>query len=146
MRWTRGFAPAASGPGTRKASKRAAGSFSITWISSCTSFTHARVSTTSSTNSGVMPVAKTWPIEGYLIDRLSAAIGNAGFAAPGDVRIEIEVPRDPSHGDWASNVALTLAKTARRPPREVAQALAAAIDVDPGVLAAVEVAGAGFLN
>lgn len=93
-----------------------------------------------------MPVAKTWPIEGYLIDRLSAAIGKAGFAAPGDVRIEIEVPRDPSHGDWASNVALTLAKTARRPPREVAQALAAAIDVDPGVLAAVEVAGAGFLN
>jgi len=93
-----------------------------------------------------MPVAKSWPIEAYLVDRLSAAIGKAGFAAPGDVRIEIEVPRDPSHGDWASNVALMLAKTARRPPREVAQALASAIDVDPGVLAKVEIAGAGFIN
>ena len=93
-----------------------------------------------------MPHEKTWPIEGYLIDRLDAAIRKTGYSAQGDVRIEIEVPRDPSHGDWASNVALTLAKTLRRPPREVAQALVAALEVDADVLSGVEVAGAGFIN
>jgi arginyl-tRNA synthetase len=89
---------------------------------------------------------KTWPIEGYLVDRLLAAIGKAGFQVPDGVAVELEVPREAGRGDWASNVALALAKTARRPPREVAQALLDALDVEPGVLAAVEVAGAGFLN
>jgi arginyl-tRNA synthetase len=93
-----------------------------------------------------MPAVKSWPIEGYLIDRLHAAIGKAGLVLPEGVALEVEVPREAGHGDWASNVALALAKSARRPPREVAKALAAALDVDPDVVASVEPAGAGFLN
>ncbi len=89
---------------------------------------------------------KTWPIEGYLVDRLRAAIGKAGFQVPDGVAVEVEVPREAGRGDWASNVALALAKTARRPPRDVAQTLLDALEVEPGVLASVEVAGAGFLN
>lgn len=93
-----------------------------------------------------MSVANSWPIERYLGDRLSAAIERAGYTMPVGARVELEVPRDPGHGDWATAVALTLAKAARRPPREVAQALVGALTVDPGVLDAVELAGPGFIN
>jgi arginyl-tRNA synthetase len=93
-----------------------------------------------------MPSVKSWPIEGYLVDRLRAAMAKAGFELPDGVAVEVEVPREAGHGDWASNVALAVAKTARRPPREVARSLADALEMEPGVLASVEVAGAGFLN
>ena len=93
-----------------------------------------------------MPAVKLWPIEGYLTERLKSAIGGAGLTLPEGVAIEVEVPREAGHGDWASNVALALAKSARRPPREVAKSLVEALDVDPAVVASVEIAGAGFLN
>ena len=88
----------------------------------------------------------SWPIEAYLTERLAEAVGKAGFALPEGAAAEVEVPREESHGDWASAVALSLAKHARRPPREVANAIVAALDVEPGVLDAVELAGPGFIN
>ena len=93
-----------------------------------------------------MPTEKPWPIEAYLADRLEEAIARAGFALPEGARVDVEVPREPEHGDWATPVALTLAKTARRPPREVAEALRRAFTIEPGVVGGVEIAGAGFLN
>ena len=93
-----------------------------------------------------MPLANSWPIEAYLVDRLEAAVAASGQTLPSGVRIEVEVPRDPTHGDWSSNLALTVARSARRPPRETAQALIAALDLDPEVIAGVEIAGAGFIN
>jgi arginyl-tRNA synthetase len=89
---------------------------------------------------------KSWPIEAYLTERLSAAIGKAGLALPEGQAVDVEVPREESHGDWATAVALSLAKSARRPPREVANAIVAALDVEPGVLDKVELAGPGFIN
>jgi arginyl-tRNA synthetase len=56
-----------------------------------------------------------------------------------------ERPKDPDHGDWASTVALRLAKPARRSPRDIADVVADTIDLPAGV-EAVEVAGPGFLN
>jgi arginyl-tRNA synthetase len=93
-----------------------------------------------------MLLVKTWPIEAYLVDRVEDAVSRTGLTPPGGARVEIEVPRDPDHGDWSTNVALTLAKTAKRPPRDVAKALVDALEMDPGVIAAVEIAGAGFIN
>ncbi|HEX7078657.1 MAG TPA: arginine--tRNA ligase [Candidatus Eisenbacteria bacterium] len=93
-----------------------------------------------------MPIAKSWPIEGYLTSRLRAAVERAGFALPEGLAVDVEVPREPGHGDWASAVALPLAKAARRPPREVATAIVAALEVDPAVLERVELAGPGFIN
>ncbi len=61
------------------------------------------------------------------------------------VPVQLERPSDPSHGDYATNVALRLAGQARRPPREVAEELARAIAGLDGV-DRVEVAGPGFLN
>jgi arginyl-tRNA synthetase len=93
-----------------------------------------------------MPTEKPWPIEAYLAERLEEAIARAGLKLPEGARAEVEVPREPDHGDWATPVALTLAKAARRPPREVAEALRKAFEIEPDVVGSVEIAGAGFLN
>jgi arginyl-tRNA synthetase len=62
---------------------------------------------------------------------------------PGEV--VIERPKNPEHGDYATNIALRLAKPAGRPPREVAELLAEELRAQPGI-ARVDVAGPGFLN
>ena len=54
-------------------------------------------------------------------------------------------PRDENHGDIASNAAMILAKSLRRPPRDIAAALAGALGNDEGI-AAASMAGAGFVN
>src|SRR5262249_30654547 len=59
--------------------------------------------------------------------------------------IVVERPRQPGHGDYASNLALQLAKPLKRNPREIAQALVRALPLSPW-LAKAEVAGAGFIN
>ncbi len=58
----------------------------------------------------------------------------------------IEVPKEREHGDLASNVALTLARSARRAPREIAESVLAHLEDPDGVIASAEVAGPGFLN
>ncbi|MET0280609.1 MAG: arginine--tRNA ligase [Steroidobacteraceae bacterium] len=57
----------------------------------------------------------------------------------------VERTRDAANGDFASNVALRLAKVARKPPRELAQAIVGALETDAAV-ERVEIAGAGFIN
>jgi arginyl-tRNA synthetase len=69
--------------------------------------------------------------------------GTLAGDAPDAVRLERPKSRD--HGDYATNIALTLAKQVGRPPREVAELIAAAVTGIPGV-AGVEVAGPGFIN
>ena len=59
--------------------------------------------------------------------------------------VSVEPPRDPSHGDMATNAAMVLAKPAGRPPREIADGLARHLAADPRV-ASAEPAGPGFLN
>jgi arginyl-tRNA synthetase len=93
-----------------------------------------------------MSAAKSSPIERRLADRVADAIGRSGYALPGGAAVDVEVPRDPEHGDWATAVALTLAKAAKRPPREVAETLIRNLEVEPGVLDTVTLAGPGFIN
>ncbi|KAA9162040.1 arginine--tRNA ligase [Amycolatopsis acidicola] len=59
--------------------------------------------------------------------------------------VTIERPRNPEHGDYATNVALQVAKKAGMAPRDFAQALADEVAKDEGI-ASAEVAGPGFLN
>jgi len=61
------------------------------------------------------------------------------------VPVTLDRPSDARHGDYATNVALRLAGAERRPPRDVAAELAERVSGLDGV-AAVEVAGPGFLN
>jgi arginyl-tRNA synthetase len=60
-------------------------------------------------------------------------------------RIVVEPPREVSHGDMATNAAMVLAKDAGHKPRDLAEAIAAKLRVDP-LIANVEVAGPGFIN
>ncbi|MEJ2541264.1 MAG: arginine--tRNA ligase [Gemmatimonadota bacterium] len=60
--------------------------------------------------------------------------------------VPLERPRDPDHGDLATNVAMTLARQLRRPPREIAQEIADRLDLEAAGVTSVEVAGPGFLN
>ena len=73
---------------------------------------------------------------------------SAGLArvAPGHApQIALERPKQAQYGDYSSNVALQLAKTLKRNPRELAAALIEALEPSPWV-ARVEMAGAGFIN
>ena len=59
--------------------------------------------------------------------------------------VAVEPPRDPAHGDMATNAAMVLAKPAGMAPRAIAEALAARLMADPRI-AGADVAGPGFLN
>ncbi len=59
--------------------------------------------------------------------------------------VTVEPPRDPAHGDMATNAAMVLAKPAGLKPRDIAEALAEKLNTDPRVVSA-SVAGPGFLN
>jgi len=58
--------------------------------------------------------------------------------------VKIEVPRDLSHGDYATSLALSLAKPARMAPRKIAEALVA--HLDSPLFESIEIAGPGFIN
>jgi arginyl-tRNA synthetase len=62
-----------------------------------------------------------------------------------DIEITFERPRDPSHGDLATNVAMQLARKLKRKPREIADLLLQAGISSPHI-ESLEVAGAGFIN
>jgi arginyl-tRNA synthetase len=83
-------------------------------------------------------------IKAHLARLLSAALARVAPDAA-DAEVLIERPRDPAHGDFACNVALQLAKRLKRNPRQLAEALVAAVAADPYV-AKLEIAGAGFIN
>jgi arginyl-tRNA synthetase len=59
--------------------------------------------------------------------------------------VTLERPADPEHGDYATNVALKLAGLQQRPPREIADELAARV-VEDGIATRAEAAGPGFVN
>lgn len=79
---------------------------------------------------------------GQAIDEAIEA-GEAAFSETPVV--EVERPRDPSHGDWATNVALKSARSAGMKPRDLAEIIARRVAEHPDI-ASVEVAGPGFIN
>jgi arginyl-tRNA synthetase len=84
-------------------------------------------------------------LERLLADALNSLTGTVLRDAVDPAWINVERARDASHGDYACNIALRLAKSVGRPPREIAQAIVAALPPSP-MVARAEVAGAGFVN
>jgi arginyl-tRNA synthetase len=74
------------------------------------------------------------------VARLEAALGEIAGAP-----LTLERPSEAEYGDYATNVALRLAGPQRRPPREIADEIAARV-VDSGLVERAEVAGPGFVN
>jgi len=80
-------------------------------------------------------------------DTLRAALSQAAasLGAP-TADVLLERPKDPTHGDVATNLALTLAKTLKAKPRDVAAQLVKALALPPGLVNKTEIAGPGFIN
>jgi arginyl-tRNA synthetase len=81
-------------------------------------------------------------------DRIRGELARAALAigAPGPVEPVLERPRDPQFGEWATNLAMTLARPLRKSPRDVAAALIAGMDLRAAGVSGAEVAGPGFIN
>ena len=82
------------------------------------------------------------------LDALRAELARAaqGLGAPAGTEALLERPRDPSFGDWATNLAMVLAKPLGRKPRELAQQIIESIDRTAAGVASAEIAGPGFIN
>jgi arginyl-tRNA synthetase len=76
---------------------------------------------------------------------VGGAVGRGALAVDVPDEVVVERPKNRDHGDYATNIAMRLAKSAGRPPREVAEAVAEELRAQPGI-ASVDVAGPGFLN
>ncbi|MBX6363747.1 MAG: arginine--tRNA ligase [Gemmatimonadetes bacterium] len=74
------------------------------------------------------------------LERVAAELGADG------VDVQLERPRNPEHGDLATNLAMVLAGRLRRAPRQIADEILARLDLEGAGVASAEVAGAGFIN
>ncbi|HEX3541719.1 MAG TPA: arginine--tRNA ligase [Acidimicrobiales bacterium] len=85
-------------------------------------------------------------IRTVLAAAIAAALRTLGIEGDGSP-VHLERPARREHGDWSTNVALTLAKRAGRPPRQLAEALREQLEAQPPRhVRKVDVAGPGFLN
>ncbi|HEX4869239.1 MAG TPA: arginine--tRNA ligase [Moraxellaceae bacterium] len=84
-------------------------------------------------------------LESLLAQALATLKSQGVLPADCQPAIQLERTRDRAHGDWATNVALATAKAAGRKPRELAEALVAALPA-AAVVTKVEIAGPGFIN
>lgn len=86
-----------------------------------------------------------------MYEQVKAAIADAAVAAGLAAREELpafvlEVPKDKSHGDLATNAAMQLTKLAKRNPRQIAEAIVAHLDTKRASIQSAEIAGPGFIN
>ncbi|MHB1328285.1 MAG: arginine--tRNA ligase [Gemmatimonadales bacterium] len=81
----------------------------------------------------------TDPIRAELA-RVAAVLGAA------DAAFVVERPRDGGHGDLATNLAMTLAKTLKANPRKLAESIIAELNFPAGLVGKTEIAGPGFIN
>ena len=81
------------------------------------------------------------------VDAILAALETEGALPAGTNRsnVAVEPPRDPSHGDLATNAAMVLAKPAKTNPRSLAEKITEKLGADPDVVSA-DIAGPGFIN
>ncbi len=89
------------------------------------------------------------PQKQQIIDLFNAALQPVIAGSELTPTVTLERPRDPSHGDVACNIAMQLAKPLKKNPRELAQALVAAVmagAAGKGLIEAAEIAGPGFIN
>ena len=81
-------------------------------------------------------------------DRIRAELVRAAreLGAPGAVEPVLERPRDPQFGEWATNLAMVLARPLRKAPRDVAASLVGVMNLSAAGVSAAEIAGPGFIN
>lgn len=89
-----------------------------------------------------------------LEERIYAALREAALKAQNEGELVfsqlpdfvLEIPRDKNHGDYATNLAMVLAREAKKPPRQIAEILVRNFEKEGTWVAEIEIAGPGFIN
>ena len=63
-----------------------------------------------------------------------------------DIKIQLSVPQEVSHGDYSTNTAMLLTKKLKKNPREIAKEIIDNFDIDESIISKIEIAGPGFIN
>jgi len=82
-------------------------------------------------------------IKDQVSEILQSAIKECGFP---EREIVLDIPKDEKFGDASSNVAMTLSKELKTPPRKIAEEIISKISIDNKLITKTEIAGAGFIN
>lgn len=82
----------------------------------------------------------------YLREIISDSLKQFDLAKEDTPEIQIEKPNQPEHGDAATNIAMMLARPLKNNPRKIAEKIVQRLNYDPKRVAAVEIAGPGFIN
>lgn len=85
-------------------------------------------------------------METYLQKIIRQALLKLGLSEEQLPNIKIETPKDPSHGDAATNVAMVMTKILKKNPRAIAEELIDQLESNPKKIKSVEIAGPGFIN
>ena len=86
-------------------------------------------------------------VKDQLKTQLVQAVVKAGLAGEEEIpEVVIETPKDKSHGDYASNLAMQLARVAKKAPKQIAEDIQANLDLEAASVETVDIAGPGFLN
>ncbi len=82
----------------------------------------------------------------YLQEKIAESLDSIGLSREEIPEIKIERPRESSHGDAATNIAMTLAGKLKKNPRQIAAEITEKLQLEPDKIEAVEIAGPGFIN
>ena len=85
-------------------------------------------------------------LESMLKQAIQTAAHKAFGTTPELSDIVIEIPKDKTHGDYATNIAMKQAKQWKKAPKEIAACLIEAMDKEQGQIETCEIAGPGFIN
>ncbi|MDQ0226702.1 arginine--tRNA ligase [Metabacillus niabensis] len=82
-----------------------------------------------------------------LKDEIKAAVIKAGLAEEAQIPdVLLEIPKEKTHGDYSTNMAMQLARVAKKAPRMIAEGIVEHFDKEKGSIDKIEIAGPGFIN
>lgn len=86
-------------------------------------------------------------IKEQLKEEITKAVLTAGLATKDNIpAVVLESPKDKSHGDYATNMAMQLARVAKKAPKMIAEEIVAHLNKEKAAVRSVEIAGPGFIN
>lgn len=82
-----------------------------------------------------------------LKEEIRAAVLKAGLAEESQIpNVILETPKDKTHGDYSTNMAMQLARIAKKAPRQIAEEIVASFDKGKASIEKLDIAGPGFIN
>lgn len=86
-------------------------------------------------------------VQNKLKEEITSAVLKAKLAEQDEMpNVMLELPKEKAHGDYATNVAMQLARIAKKPPREIAEDIVANMNKENASISKIDIAGPGFIN